>query len=68
MKNPSMSVEQLWENLLSRDSVAVREAFSTLNKEEQATVLAHLRKMASEPGWHPEQMKSAEAALGFLNC
>ena len=61
-----MSVEQLWENLLSRDKGAVNAAFSSLSKEEQAAVLAHLRKMTSEPGWHPEQKKSAEAALGIL--
>lgn len=61
-----MSVEQMWEKLLSREPGAVRVAFSSLNEEEQAAVLAHLSKMASELGWHPEQKKSAEAALGIL--
>lgn len=61
-----MSVEQIWENLLSREPASVIAAFSTLDKQEQAAVLAHLRKMADEPGWHPEQRKSADVALEEL--
>ena len=66
MSNTFKSVEQMWESLLSREPGAVSEVFSTLDEEEQAAVLAHLRKMTCEPGWHPEQKKSAEAALGVL--
>ncbi|MCJ7661628.1 MAG: hypothetical protein MUO67_20970 [Anaerolineales bacterium] len=61
-----MSVEQIWDKLLSREPGSVREAYSTLDKEEQAAVLTHLRKMACEPGWHPEQRKSADIALEEL--
>ena len=66
MRNTFMYVEQIWDNLLSREPGSVRDAYSTLDKEEQAAVLAHLRKMASEPGWHPEQKKSADIALEEL--
>jgi len=66
MRNTIMYVEQIWDNLLSREPRSVRDAYSTLDKEEQAAVLAHLRKMASEPGWHPEQKKSADIALEEL--
>ena len=66
MSNTLMSVEQIWDNLLSREPGSVRAAYSTLDKEEQAAVLSHLRKMASEPGWHPEQKKSADIALEEL--
>jgi len=60
------SVEHIWDKLLSREPGSVREAYSTLDNEEQAAVLAHLRKMVSEPGWHPEQRKSADIALEEL--
>ena len=66
MDNASMSVEQLWENLLSRQPDLVKLAFATLDEEEQAAVLAHLNKMVTESGWHLEQRRSAEVALAAL--
>ena len=66
MSETSMSIEQIWESLLSREPGTVRQTFATLDKQEQAAVLAHLRKMVSEPGWHPEQRVSANAALEAL--
>lgn len=66
---PMMSddeLEALWGGLLSREAGRVREAYATLAPEEQQAVLAHLRRMAEEAGWHKEQRLSAQAALEFL--
>jgi len=63
---PSLEPETLWENLLSRQPERVRAAFAVLNAAEGAAVLAHLQRMAEEPGWHPEQRISAAAALEAL--
>ena len=57
------SIEDLWEALLSREVEQIRRAFEGLAEAEQQAVLAHLRRMAGEPGWHPEQVKSAQAAI-----
>lgn len=60
------SLEILWDELLSRQPDKVRSAFSGLDEVEQAAVLAHLRRMASEEAWQPEQRASARAALVAL--
>jgi hypothetical protein len=62
----SDDLEALWENLLSRQPDRVRAAFAGLSADERSAVLAHLQRMAEEPGWHPEQRKSAAAALKAL--
>jgi len=62
MSNPSL-FEDLWERLLSRQPESIRPAFEALSDDEQTAVLTHLQRMAAEPGWHPEQRKSALAAL-----
>jgi len=59
----SNDLEELWEHLLSREAERVKEAFSTLTKHEQESVLSHLRRMTDEPGWHAEQRLSARFAL-----
>ena len=66
METPS-AIEQLWDNLLSRQQKLVRAAFEALGEDEQVAVLVHLRKMTSEPDWHPEQRTSALVALEALN-
>ena len=66
MKGPLSPLETLWDHLLSRDADLVRSAFKQLEPEEQQAVLAHLWRMSSEPGWHPEQRSSAQAALVLL--
>ncbi len=63
----STYLEKAWDDLLSRDAGRVRERFGSLDGESQKTVLAHLKKMATEDGWHVEQKTSAEAALQALN-
>jgi hypothetical protein len=52
-----------WNDLLSRQPLLVNKAFSSLDREGQETVIAHLQRMVSEPGWQPEQVKSAQQAL-----
>jgi hypothetical protein len=59
-------LEILWDALLSRQAETVRQAFSSLSEGERLAVLVHLRRMANEPGWHPEQRASAQEALKAL--
>jgi hypothetical protein len=58
--------ENLWEQLLSRQPELVQQAFSGLEPPDRQAVIAHLQRMFEEPGWHPEQRKSAEIALQSL--
>jgi hypothetical protein len=62
----SDEVTQLWDALLSRQPEQIRAAFDPLSPAEQAAVIAHLRRMVGESGWHPEQARSARAALKVL--
>jgi hypothetical protein len=66
MENINDFLENLWDNLLSRESEKVCAAFAALDAAEQQSVYAHIERMASEPGWHPEQQLSARAALDAL--
>lgn len=59
-------LERLWDQLLSRQPEQIRQAFQSLQPGEQTAVMAHLQRMASEDGWHPEQRRSAQAALTAL--
>ena len=59
-------IEILWDDLFSRESSRIQQAFDTLNAEERTAILAHLKRMSSEPDWHPEQVRSAKAALQAL--
>ena len=59
-------LEILWDGLLSREPERIRAAYNGLSQAEQGVVLAHLRRMASEPDWQPEQRLSAQAALDCL--
>lgn len=61
-----LELEDLWDALLSRQADQVRAAFRTLNAEQQRAVRLHLQRMTTEPGWHPEQRISAQAALEAL--
>jgi hypothetical protein len=60
------ALEELWENLLSRQPELIRPVFVHLAVEEQREVIAHLQRMSSEAGWHIEQRRSAQAALAAL--
>jgi hypothetical protein len=57
------SPELFWEQLLSRQPEQILAVYTRLSPDEQENVLSHLERMATEPGWHPEQRLSAQAAL-----
>ncbi len=59
-------LQVLWDKLLSREPAQVQAAYRALDPASQKNVLAHLRRMVSEDGWHLEQVKSARAALDIL--
>lgn len=59
-------VEIVWEALLSRDEAQIRPAYLALDAQTRRAVGAHLRVMAGEEGWHPEQVISARAALDVI--
>jgi hypothetical protein len=61
-QNPD-SLQLFWDNLLSRNPAQIEKAFLELDQHSKQAVIAHLQKMTSEPGWHPEQRKSAQMAL-----
>ncbi len=56
-------LEEVWGNLLSRDSQNIWQAFSELDDDSKQVVLEHLQLMTSEPGWQAEQVLSAQTAL-----
>lgn len=59
-------LEGIWDSLLSRESERILKTFLSLDEKSQAEVKDHLEKMIKEPGWHPEQVLSAKAALMAL--
>ncbi len=60
------SIEIIWEQILSRDEEQIRQAFRELDEASRREVLAHLRVMIREEGWHSEQRISAQKALDIL--
>ncbi len=66
MNDQPDSLENLWEQLLSRIPSQVQKAFAGLSPQEREAVLAHLERMVGGPGWHREQRISARAALEAL--
>jgi hypothetical protein len=59
-------LDQLWDNLLSRQPDLIWIAYASLDAPEQKSVLAHLLRMASDSGWLPEQRDSAKVAVKAL--
>ena len=59
-------LEDLWDKILSRQPEQIRIAFMSLRSDEQQSVLTHIKHMATDPGWHPEQRISAQAAIEAL--
>ena len=56
-----------WDNLLSREAVKIEAAWRSLPAEYRKDVRDHLVAMVTELDWHPEQVKSAEAALNVID-
>lgn len=59
-------LEALWAALLGRDAAQIHAAWASLDRTERLAVYAHLKRMASEPGWAEPQRQSAQAALDVL--
>ena len=59
-------LEETWSALLSRDKREILRAFNALDETSRKVVIEHLKKMATEEGWHPEQVVSAENALSAI--
>lgn len=57
----------IWEMLLSRQPEVIKQAFNSLDNEEQKAVLDHLHRMRSEDGWQPGQRESARVALDVIS-
>ena len=66
MDDPTDFIAVFWDQLLSRQPEQIQAAFSQLTAEERSAVVAHLRRMASEPGWLEVQRASAQAALAVV--
>jgi hypothetical protein len=66
MSSMSTDLEDLWNNLLSRQPDLIWAEYAKLDNPSQKLVLAHLLRMAEEAGWQPEQRDSARTALKAL--
>ena len=58
-----LSIELLWDGLLSREPQKIKSIFRDLNQSERSIVIEHLNRMTTEDGWHPEQKSSAQISL-----
>ena len=67
-RNAVLSPEELWDAILSRETGRIHETWHALNQEERSSLLAHLERMVSEDGWHPEQVISARCALEAIRA
>ncbi len=66
MNKVTKQLDELWEDLLSRQPGPIKVAFTSLDPSDQKAVLFHLQRMVNEPGWQPEQRLSAKTALDVL--
>jgi hypothetical protein len=57
------SIEDLWNELLSRDPIRIKNIFEDLGDRDRQAVIDHLKTMTSEEGWHSTQKRSARIAL-----
>ena len=66
-----LPLDQFWQEILSRDPERVNAAWQELTPEERIALMAHLQRMATEPGWTDPQRLSAKSALqavGAADC
>lgn len=57
----------LWDAILSRQPGRIRSMYQALDPAARKAIFAHLRKMVTEDGWHPEQRSSAQIALDEIH-
>ncbi len=62
LNNP-FSLENLWDEILSREATRIVAAFNKLDQDEQDSIVKHLERMTNEEGWHVDQVRSAQVAL-----
>jgi hypothetical protein len=55
--------QDFWADVLSGEAPRIRAALESLEPATRQAVLAHLRRMAEEPGWTEGQQRRALAAL-----
>ncbi len=65
--DPAEPLAILWDALLSRDPKRVQNVYASLDEATRSAITAHLQRMAHEDGWHPEQRRSALAALAAIH-
>lgn len=61
----TLGPEDFWPEVLSEDAERVVAALLAVRVSERRAALAHLKRMAREPGWSDGQARRARAALGF---
>ncbi len=66
MEEPG-DLEEFWGDILSEEPLRIVAAWLTLTLEEQAAVLDHLQKMATEDGWADVQQQAAQNALDAIS-
>ncbi len=66
MTQPTNPLQNFWDGILSSEPELIQQTYASLDPATRAAVLAHLRRMISEDGWHPAQQASAQAALNAI--
>ena len=61
-----LDIEALWGDLLSQEVERIKTTFNRLLPSEQEKILRHLRRMATDSDWHPNQRIAARTALQIL--
>ena len=59
-------LEIIWAGLLSEDPKQIRIVYASLDQASQISIMLHLQRMVTEPGWLPVQRQSAQCALETL--
>lgn len=67
MTDNNFDIEALWGDLLSQEAGRIKTTFNRLLPAEQENILKHLKRMATESDWHPNQRVAAQAALQILS-
>jgi hypothetical protein len=66
MASETEALETFWEDVLSSEPARIGRAWGLLTRTEAQAALAHLQKMAQEPGWQPVQQQAAADALRVI--
>ena len=59
-------LEIIWAGLLSENPEQIRFVYASLDQASQLSIMQHLHRMVTEPGWLPVQRQSAQFALETL--